>query len=191
MTTRDGTESAEVGYTVTLTGDGVSVDKVVDHEVALEIMALALGGRAPSGKAKTPEAKRARKKVDSDGLGAGKPRRKKTGSFAVVKDLSMRPQGKQPFKAFAEEKAPATHQQKLAVIVDWLKREAGIDEVTGDHVNTCYVEAGWKRPADLANALQVTATRKGWLDTSDMSNIQLTSRGEDLVNHDLPPEPKQ
>ena len=49
----------------------------------------------------------------------------------------MRPSGKKPFKEFAAEKNPATHQQKQAVSV-WLRHEAGLTQgITPAHVNTC------------------------------------------------------
>ena len=77
------------------------------------------------------------------------------------------------------------------MIVYWLREEAGISSgITVDHVNTCYAEANWARPADLRNALQVTAATKGWLDTSNMDDIRLTTRGEDELLHNLPPKKK-
>ena len=99
----------------------------------------------------------------------------------------MRPSGKTSLVAFVEDKQPKYHNEKQTVILHWLTHEAGLAEgVTVDHVNTCYVEAKWARPADLENNLQVNANKKGWLDTSDMENIKLTTRGEDLVQHELP-----
>lgn len=88
---------------------------------------------------------------------------------------------------FAEEKQPRNHFEKQAVTIYWLAKTLEMqDGITIDHVNTCYVGAKWKRPANFENNLQLTATRKGWIDTSDGSNIQITVPGEDLVVHDLP-----
>ncbi len=92
---------------------------------------------------------------------------------------------------FADEKRPKTHQQKQAVIVYWLRDEAGLQQgITVDHINTCYQAAGWKRPKNLENSVVVTSMRKAWLDTSDLSNITLTVPGEDLVSHELPAQDK-
>ncbi len=76
--------------------------------------------------------------------------------------------------------------------VYWLEKEAGMSSgITADHINTCYKAAGWKRPSNLGNAVAVTSTRKGWLDTSDGGNIKLTVPGEDFVTHELPPAEKK
>jgi len=107
----------------------------------------------------------------------------------MVKDLSLRPKGKKAFADFVAEKQPSSHQQKQLVSVYWLAKEAGFSSgISVDHINTCYHGAGWRRPSDLRNALAVTAVRKGWLDTSDGSDIKLTVPGEDFVVHELPPK---
>jgi hypothetical protein len=78
------------------------------------------------------------------------------------------------------------------VAVYWLAKESGLSSgITVDHINTCYQGAGRKRPSNLRNALAVTAMKKGWLDTSDGSDIKLTVPGEDFVVHELPPKKKQ
>jgi hypothetical protein len=45
----------------------------------------------------------------------------------------------------------------------------------------------WRVPADLANTLQYTASKDGWLDTKKMDDIKVTTIGENVVEHDLPP----
>ncbi len=88
---------------------------------------------------------------------------------------------------FVEEKQPRNHFERQAVLVYWLGKIAGMEEgITVDHVNTCYVTAKWKRPAQFEANLQLTAARRGWIDTSDGSNIRITVPGEDFVVHDLP-----
>jgi hypothetical protein len=104
-----------------------------------------------------------------------------------VKDLSLRPSDKPSFSDFAAEKQPQNHYEKQAVAVYWLDKIVGVPSgITVDHINTCYLGAKWKRPTNFDNSLQITATRKGWIDTSDGSHIQITVPGEDLVVHDLP-----
>jgi hypothetical protein len=189
------TEPAALGseataYKLTLTGAGVEVNKEVDGATAMKIVALALGTDMPTGvqpRATTTTSKRRGAKRTKAPGEAGAKRSRRKGSHAVVKDLSLRPEGRTAFLDFANEKQPKTHQQKQAVAVVWLRDEAGLASgITADHVNTCYVEAGWPRPADLSNNLQVTAGQKGWLDTRDMTNIKITTRGEDEVRHNLP-----
>lgn len=148
-----------------------------------------------SGKAEARTAKKPRTRGTKapDGEGAVKPkRRRRSGGPGIVKDLSLRPSGKTSFVTFAKEKKPRTHAEKQAVIVYWLQHEAGMSKgITPAHINTCYQEAGWPRPTDLVANLYLTAHRKGWLDTSDIENIIVPTRGEDLVQHSLPPAAKE
>jgi hypothetical protein len=193
MSASGGGDEVTPTFTITISGDGVNVKKTVDVATATEILAVVMGGaggsastaRAPKRPARTRAAKPAGSSTKS------KPKRR-AGSPSVVKDLTLRPKGKTAFVDFVATKQPKTHQQKQAVILYWLRHEGGVAQgITTGHVNTCYVEANWPRPADLNNALQVTAKVKGWFDTSDMSNIRLTTRGEDEVGHNLPPKPKK
>ncbi len=193
-------EGAEVPtqetFKLTLKGGGVTIDKKVDAEVARAVVALALGGAVPpaadddngegggdagGGGAKPRRAKRNKARKEK---GGGKAKRRPP-SVGIDKNLSLRPKGKTPFKDFAAEKAPSDHYEKTVVAVYWLVKEAGV-AATVEGVNTCYQGAEWKRPKDLRNSLQQTASSKGWLDTSDKDEVKLTVSGEDYVKHDLP-----
>lgn len=105
---------------------------------------------------------------------------------SIVKELNLRPSGARTFAEFAEEKAPPTLDAKNVVAVYYLVKDLNLEVVTIDHVYTCYKDRSWRLPANLANSLQVTASRAGWLDTKDMQNIRLTIPGENVVEFDLP-----
>ena len=122
--------------------------------------------------------------------------KKKTGkklprpTLTIVKELNLRPQGRQTFKEFATEKQPRSNNEKCTIAVYYLQHVLGAEAINVNHVYTCYKEAGnWKVP-NIANILPLTASRKGWLDTSDMKNIKVTTPGENLVNFDLPKKDK-
>jgi hypothetical protein len=186
--------SLSQGYTVTIKGDGVDVTKQVDAETARDVVALLMGGDAPVSTGARPPTRRraASARKAKRASGAATKVKRKAGLPGVVKDLSMRPKGKKSFADFVSEKQPKTHQQKQAAILYWLREDAGLSNgITLDHVNTCYIEAHWPRPANLENAVSVTAKEKGWIDSSDKTNLKLTTRGEDEVVHGLPPTTKQ
>jgi hypothetical protein len=107
-------------------------------------------------------------------------------SFSLVKDLDLNPDGKKSFRSFAKEKTPKSGFEKCVVAIYYLHNELGLDCITSDYVFTCFKDAGWRVPSDMYNVLAVTSSRKGWLDTSDMMNINVTPRGENLIEHDLP-----
>lgn len=103
------------------------------------------------------------------------------------KMLNLKPSGgKKSFTEFAGEKNPPSNHEKNTVAVYYLKKELEIEEVNVDHIFTCYKNAGWRLPPDLALALPVTASRKAWIDTSSLKDISITVHGENLIEHDLP-----
>lgn len=110
-------------------------------------------------------------------------------SISIVKDLNLSSKEKKAFKEFVKEKQPATNQEKCTVAVYYLSHELSLSAVSIDHIFTCYKEANWRVP-DLYNVLVLTAHKKGWVDTSNMRAIVITTHGENLVEYDLPRQPK-
>lgn len=102
------------------------------------------------------------------------------------KTLNLRPSGAQSFEDFVKEKQPKTNNDRHVLSVFWLKNFGGVEKVGANQVFTCFKDRNWRLPANPRNALQVTASTKGWLDTEDMDDIKLTPSGDNWVNHDLP-----
>ncbi|MGP0101200.1 MAG: hypothetical protein ACLPUT_06230 [Solirubrobacteraceae bacterium] len=187
------TDAPDQVFKVTVDGNGVKVAKDIDADTAAEVLRLVMGGVGSAG---PPPARRPQKARSGPsrvkGAANGAKAKRKATSPGIVKDLSLRPKGKKSFTEFVAEKQPKTHQQRQVVILYWLREFGQVSGgITTDHVNTCYIEAGWPRPTKLANALQVTAKKKGWIESSDMSDLRLTVRGEDMVVHELPPSTEQ
>lgn len=107
-------------------------------------------------------------------------------AIGLVKDLNLKEKGKKSLDAFADEKKPGSNLEKCAVAVNYLHNELGLTGVNTCHVFTCFKHLGWRVPADLQNTLQRTASVRGWLDTSNMDDIKVTTMGENLIDHDLP-----
>jgi hypothetical protein len=189
----DASDTPTASFKVKLTGNGFNVDTTTDAHTAREIMSLLLGGSSSAasspqpGSTRKPARKQRKGAAANATAGTKTSSKRRSGSPSIVRDLSMHPKGKKSFADFAAEKRPKSHSEKQTVAVAWLRSEGGMDSgITVDHVNTCYVDAKWPRPAMFENALQTTASRKGWLDTSDMNDIKLTIPGEDEVEHKLP-----
>lgn len=177
---------------VSITGPGVKIDQEVDAERLPELLSVIMAGESASLPRGQATRSRATAKVAKPKSGNGaKPAKRKPGALGTISNLSMRPAGKQSFEDFATEKAPGNAQARGLIAVYWLAHEGGVESgITIDHVNTCFLAARWQRPANLANVLQIAATRKRWFDTSDMSNIRLTSLGEDEVQFNMPAKKK-
>lgn len=194
MSKLDDFSAPRLAFKITMKGQGVTVDKEIDSDTAAEVLALIMGGSQASAGATgatTPSRRRSRSAKQTASKPAtargGKPK-SKARQPGVVNDLNLRPKGKQSFVDFAGEKKPRGHFEQQVVILYWLRHTGGMSAgITLDHVNTCYTAAGWRRPANFAANMSLTAARKRWIDTSDMSNIVLTTLGEDEVKHNLPP----
>jgi hypothetical protein len=134
-----------------------------------------------------------RKKTSPKKRASGKkiqPKAKGRSTASIVKDVNLEPKGKESLDAFAGSKKPGSNQEKCVVCVYYLRQELGLAEVSANHVYTCFKHMKWRIPANLPNTLQYTASKDGWLDTSNMGDIKITTIGENLVEHDLPRAPK-
>ena len=109
--------------------------------------------------------------------------------ISMDKSLNLAPSGKKSAVDFAAEKAPANVKQKCVVAVYYLRDFIEVPNVTTSAVYTFFKTLGWPVPADLKNTLQQAGT-EGWLDTADGEDVKLTSMGENLVEHSLPPKAK-
>ena len=111
-------------------------------------------------------------------------------NFSIVKDLNLKPEEGKSFQDFVNTKLPKTGYEKSLVAVYYLKEILGIKNISVNHVFTCYKDANWRVPADLYNNLAKTASSHGWIDTSNMDDIRVTTQGENYINFDLPSEKK-
>jgi len=116
----------------------------------------------------------------------GKKTKKKRKALSINKNLNLHPEGKKSFKDFFASKQPQNRQEQCVVSVYYLERVLEHSPIDASDVYTCFKDAGWKIPADLENVLSWTASQKGWLDTSDMSNIVIAISGKNVIEHELP-----
>jgi hypothetical protein len=107
-------------------------------------------------------------------------------SWSRARDLNFRPAGKPSLRDFAAEKDPASNFEKNVVAVYYLEEVLALDAIDVGHVLAVYTECGWRSPSDPENSLLVTASRKNWLETSDMKAIRLAYQGRNTVEYDLP-----
>lgn len=143
---------------------------------------------AGGGRTSARRAKKARKPAASSD--AKKPARRTAGKPTWLRGYDMTPKGGVSFKDFVAEKQPNTNHDRNVVAAYYLKEVRGEARVTLDHVYSCYKEQGWREPVHFANNLALTAHRKGYLDTSNMDDIDLTPRGRNRVEQELPEQKK-
>ena len=126
------------------------------------------------------------KKVRKAVKGQRSPSKKSKASLSIVKELNLSPKGKTSFADFMALKEPKSDQEKCAAAVFHLQRTLELPGITVNHVYTCYKIMKWRVPANLENTLTVMASQKGWIDTTNLKDIKITTHGENLIEHDLP-----
>jgi hypothetical protein len=119
---------------------------------------------------------------------SGSRRRRASKKPEPIRDLDFRPEGKQSFKEFEEEKHPKTIDQKNLTAVFWLEQIAEVPEISAGHVMAAYKERGWREPANPINALQATASRESWIDTKNMKAIVTTPSGRNKIKFEMSSE---
>ena len=107
---------------------------------------------------------------------------------SLVPDLNLRPKGKESLTDFIAKKKPKDNQERLAAIVHYLQKILGVKDIGQNHIYTAFKEINMKVPSNIQVALSLTAKRKGWIDTKNMSDLTMTVPGENFVEHDLPAE---
>lgn len=108
-------------------------------------------------------------------------------SLSIDKTLNLKPSGKTSFADFAAQKSPSTAREKVVLCVYYLINTLEKKQIGANQVYTCY-KSIWRVPADLVGTLRWVSSQKGWLDTSDSSDIKMTPQGDNLIEHDLPPK---
>jgi hypothetical protein len=105
---------------------------------------------------------------------------------SLDRSLDLHPNGRASLNEFHKEKAPKSQDEHNVVFVHYLKNIANVEAVTVDQIYTSYREVNARIPSNLRNSLALTSAKKGWIDSSDMENLSVTPRGENVVNIELP-----
>ncbi len=127
---------------------------------------------------------------DHSNSARGRKKKKAAPSLQPIRDLDFWPTGVQSLSDLVAEKQPTTNHQKNALVVYWFEEISSLTEFGASHVLSAYKAMKWREPTDLDNSLCVTASLKHWINTSDMKALKITPGGRNLVNHELPAQPK-
>lgn len=112
--------------------------------------------------------------------------RDRNSGLTIVKSLNLRPTGKPSLRDFIAEKKPQSQIEHIAVYVYYLKQVLEEQAVSFSHIYTCFKEIGERMPGDLPQTCRNTASQKGWIDTADQNDLKRTTRGDNLIEHELP-----
>lgn len=108
----------------------------------------------------------------------------------VPKIQELIKQGEPTLKTFFDQKKPENAFEKNLVFIYYLKVHKKVAEVGPDEVFTCYKSLGEEYSNAFAQSLRDTASKKRWIDTTDMKNILITTNGDQHVEHEMPKKDK-
>lgn len=113
-------------------------------------------------------------------------------SYSIDRDLNLiRDKSILSFREFQKEKKPKSTNDFNAVAVYYLKKIAGLQQVTLDHAYTCYAEVSRKPLQHFRQSFIDTKNKKGWVKFDDAGNLDIPHRGVVYVEHDLPKAKKE
>lgn len=116
-----------------------------------------------------------------------KPARKPISStLQIVRDLILKPSGKQSLKDFYSTFEVKSGYDKNLIFIYYMSKILEMNGITVNHVYTCYKDVGEKFPTQLLQNLRDTKRDKGWIETSDSDNIKVSPVGEMYLEHDMP-----
>ena len=121
-------------------------------------------------------------KVKKTVKGSTKKSPSKGESYTLVKTLDL--SGKENGISFKDyvDKHPANSAIKFNVlVVGYLQHVMGLEEITFDHVYTCYKSYGKRIPEKLKQSIYDASSKKGYLNCNE-GNISLTTIGENLLD---------
>lgn len=127
------------------------------------------------------------KKKSSNGTSGTKETKSKTQNrtYKILGNLDFKPKGKESLNDFIAKYSPKSGFEYNVLFVYYLEKIIGEQGITPDHVYSCYKAIQHKFPSNLYQSIVDTSNRKGWLNTTNVNDIKITTSGENAVEHDL------
>jgi hypothetical protein len=125
-------------------------------------------------------------KLDKVSVKKVKPKAsQKSASFSLVSDLNLNPSNTKSLKMFYGEFLAKSFFEKNLLFVYYMERIIKINDISANHIYTCYKHVGQKIPGNLYQSLVDTKNHKGWIETKDINDLKITIAGENYVEHDF------
>jgi hypothetical protein len=103
----------------------------------------------------------------------------------LVPNLNFRPNGKQSFKEFIDEKEPKTDLETVLATVYYMQRVMALTKIGPSHVVTALKEAGIPIPVDVKQTIRNVKKSKMWLNFTDIEDTRTTTQGDNFIEHEM------
>ena len=105
-------------------------------------------------------------------------------NLSLVPDLNLAPQDKRSLNDFITEVKPATDEERVLTFVQYMRETLGLQEITQNHVFSCFKQGSRKIPADLPQTIRNIVRKKGWL-VVEGKNIRVSTSGSNHILHEM------
>lgn len=107
-------------------------------------------------------------------------------THTIVKEIDLAAKDDRPsLKDYFATYKVANNFERNLVFVYYLQTIAKVSPITSDHIFTCYKHVQAKVPVALSQSLWDVSSKKGWIDTSSLGNIKLTTQGTNYIEYDM------
>lgn len=126
------------------------------------------------------------KKEDAKSTTEGKSKssKAKLTSYQIVTSLNLKPNNKKTLADFYSEYSVRNNFDNNLLFTYYLERVLEEQNISINHIYTCYKSVNIKVP-NIYQSLADTKKRRGWVETSDMNNLKVTTAGENYLEHDM------
>jgi len=94
-------------------------------------------------------------------------------------------EGGTSLKEFSNQKKPNTGEEKVLVFAFYIKHHAKVSPMGPGHILTCFSHLSERKPLALKQTISNMSKNKGWLTSTDMNDLKVTTAGENHVKHEL------
>ncbi len=116
-----------------------------------------------------------------------KPTPPKPPTYTYIDGLTLEATDSHPsLVEFMDTKFPITNEERNIVFIYFLRQMLKLDQVTPDHIYTCYRAVKFRAPLNIENTL----TRRDWIEVDGDNNLKLTEAGKKYVENQLPKKVK-
>ncbi|MBV7541033.1 hypothetical protein [Acidovorax sp. sic0104] len=113
------------------------------------------------------------------------PKRDYNAGIDFDTSLDFRPGGKPTLREFFAEKGPKGDMEQILVVVYYMQVNMSMPAIGLSAVRTALKDVGKPLPADLRSTVRNCRKQKGWLGGSTPDSLQVTTVGENYVEHDM------
>lgn len=104
--------------------------------------------------------------------------------YSMLPNLNLMPSGKESLKDFFSKYQSKSNFDSNILMLYYLKNILKEESVGINHIYTCYKHLAIKVP-NIKQSLIDTKNRKGWIDSANTDNLQVTIHGENYVEHEM------